>query len=927
MPQSSNSQSTQLNIPAFLLNPTPSRVAERDSRDTEPADDAGSEERPRQRGTRRRADKAATTEREMQRQSNDAEPAEESRRRPVREIENKVAVRSSTPPKRAAKPMNEPGSVRVLRPEPEPEPETDTEMELESAPESMQDLEPEAMPESEPEEALESDVDAESAEQAEPELETDADADAAQELEPELDSEAESAPQPNPIVDTVPVIEPLDGVEPTPKAVTTESVESAEDDELVGDADVLESDEPEDAVSVKSVGAENGIEPIDASEASEEPEVETAQEVTPKAEEDATTEEPTVRTPTQAVAEKMHDVATTQEDEIDAMMKSVMRAVSDFQAAVAEAKAKPVSEVFPDAITADTESKLDPSKLPTIEYEQDEPDAAPQVEATASTASSEDSEADEADKDVASRTDQANSEPAPEPTPVPDTPLPTLAEDLETFNRIERRLFAHRYATTELDTFGASLDPAKASADRSEVLAVLAEEDHELLNAPGVGEALDRLQARADELPKLVATQVHVLARDRHRVVSVPADLQTAFVRLTAESYETWLKAKADANWVLFAPYLDRLVDLKRQIALARDPSAHPYDTLLDEFEPGTNRAFYNSFFGRVKQAVVPLLSSVSMSKRTLSRACVEGHFDERRQWDLAWDICGLMGIDDDAHYLTSSPHPFSEAMTSNYAVTSAHVVGNDVMNNVYTMLHELGHSLYEQGVNPEFDRTSLKGGVSCGVHESQSRFFENCVGRDRAFMRPLLALMRNRFPGQLSRVTPNQLYLAVNRVSPSLIRVTADELSYPLHILVRYEVEQLLLDGKAKALDVPKLWADRYESYIGVRPTDDAQGALQDVHWAMGEFGYFPSYALGNAYAAQLRAKMIDEGIDWNGLLRNGDLAPIRAWLKERIWQYGRSKEPRQIIEDACGEPFSVRHYATYLTDKYTQLYGLGRS
>ena len=907
MPQSSNSQSTQLNIPAFLLNPTPSRVAERDSRDTEPADDADSEERPRKKGTRRRADKAATTEREMQRQGNDAEPAEESRRRPVREIENKVAVRSSTPPKRAAKPMNEPGSVRVLRPEPEAEAilepaqefETDTEMELESAPEPMQDLEPEVMPESEPGEALESDADAEPTEQAEPELETDADADAAQELEPELDSEAESAPLPNPIIDTTPDIEPLDTAEPTPKAVAAESVGSAEDDELAGDAEPLEGNEPE---------------------------VKTAPEVTSKVDEDAPTEEPTAQTRTQAAAEKMHDVATTQEDEIDAMMKSVMRAVSDFQAAVAEAKAKPVSEVFPETITTDVESKLDPSKLPTIEDEQDEPDAAPQVEA-APTASPEDGEADEADEKATSPADQAENEPAPEPASEPDTPLPTLAEDLETLNRIERRLFAHRYASTELDTFGASLDPAKASADRSEALAVLAEEDHELLNAPGVGEALDRLQARAEELPELVATQVRVLARDRHRVVSVPADLQTAFVRLTAESYETWLKAKADANWVLFAPYLDRLVDLKRQIALARDPSAHPYDTLLDEFEPGTNRAFYNSFFGRVKQAVVPLLSAVSMSKRNLSRACVEGHFDERRQWDLAWDICGLMGIDDDAHYLTSSPHPFSDAMTSNYAVTSAHVVGNDVMSNVYTMLHELGHSLYEQGVNPEFNRTSLKGGVSCGIHESQSRFFENYVGRDRAFMRPLLALMRNRFPGQMSRVTPNQLYLAVNRVSPSLIRVTADELSYPLHILVRYEVEQLLLDGKAKALDVPKLWADRYESYIGVRPTDDAQGALQDVHWAMGEFGYFPSYALGNAYAAQLRAKMIDEGIDWNGLLRNGDLAPIRAWLKKRVWQFGRSKEPRQIIEDACGEPFSVRHYATYLTDKYTQLYGLGRS
>lgn len=511
--------------------------------------------------------------------------------------------------------------------------------------------------------------------------------------------------------------------------------------------------------------------------------------------------------------------------------------------------------------------------------------------------------------------------------PAPEPPVPTIEEDLATMERIERRLYAHRYASTELDAYGASIDPSKATADRSEALAVLAEEDHELLSAPGVGEAIERLCSHEDELEPIVATQVKVLAKDRTRLVSVPADLNSELVRLTAESYDVWVRARKTDDWASFAPYLDRLVDIKREVALARDPETHPYDTLLDEFEPGTNRTFYNSFFARVKQSVVPLLSSISMSGQVMSRACVEGHFDERRQWDLAEDICAIMGIDERAHYLTSTVHPFSEAMTSNYAITASHIVGDNLMSNVYTMLHELGHNLYEQGVNPEFNRTSLKGGTSSGMHEAQSRFFENCVGRDRAFMVPLLGLMRNRFPGQLSRVTPNQLYRAVNQVNASLIRVEADEVTYPLHILVRYEIEKLLFEGKTTANEVPKLWGDLYDRYIGVRPTTDTEGALQDVHWAVGEFGYFPSYALGNAYAAQLRAKMIEEGMDWNALLRAGDLEPIRAWLKDRIWQYGRSREPRQLIQDACGEPFSPRHYANYLTDKYVALYGLGRA
>lgn len=512
--------------------------------------------------------------------------------------------------------------------------------------------------------------------------------------------------------------------------------------------------------------------------------------------------------------------------------------------------------------------------------------------------------------------------PAPEPVTVPE--LPTLEEDLAALDAIERHVFAHRYVAAELETFGATIDPPKVTEDRAEVMAVLLEESHERLSDPAIGSLLERLASRQGELEPRVAAQVRVLTRDRHQLVSVPAAEQAKLVRLQAESYDVWRKAKANDDWRSFAPFLDRLVSQQRKIARAINPNADPYDTMLDIYEPGTNRAFYNSFFAEVKRCVVPLLSSISMSGRMLDHSCVEGHFDEARQWELARDIARIQGIDEQAHFLTSTEHPFSEAMTSNYAVTAAHVDGDDLMSNVYTMLHEIGHNLYEQGVDPSLNRTSLKGGVSMGMHEAQSRFFENYVGRDRAFIGPLLDLMKRRFRGQLSRVTPNQLYRAVNRVVPTLIRMDADELTYPLHIVVRYEIEQLLMAGKATAREVPGLWADRYHRYIGANVPNDRLGALQDVHWAQGEFGYFPSYALGNAYAAQLRAKMIEEGMDWQGLLAKGDLAPIRAWLRERVWRYGRSKEPADIIKDACGEPFDPRYYADYLTQKFSALYNL---
>jgi len=582
------------------------------------------------------------------------------------------------------------------------------------------------------------------------------------------------------------------------------------------------------------------------------------------------------------------------DEEVDAMMKSVH-----------EAAGVSVSVVH-EAATIDLEEMEEPP-LDEAPDEARSEEAAKELEAAI---------LNTPDKSVVPEVD-------PIPMPAPK-PVPTTEEDLQRLSHVERRLYAHRYAVTELETFGETIDPPKITEDRAEAMAVLVEEDHELLSDPEVGEMLERLADKEDELDPMVVDQVRILSRDRDKLVSASAEDQARLVRLQAEAYDVWLHAKAENDWPSFAPYLDQLVELQRTIALAKNPDADPYDTMLDEYEHGTNRAFYNSFFSRIKQCVVPLLTAISKSNRTLSRACVDGHFDVMRQWELARDIAHLEGIDEDAHYLTTTEHPFSAAMTSNYAVTATRIVPDDVLSNVYSMLHEIGHNLYEQGVDPRYNRTSLKGGTSSGMHEAQSRFFENYVGRDRAFMDPLLDLLKYRFRGQLSRVTANQLYLAVNTVSPSLIRTEADELTYPLHVLIRYEIEQALMDGTASAREVPTLWASRYRRYIGATVTNDTEGALQDVHWAQGMFGYFPTYALGNAYAAQLQAKMLSEGIDWEGSLSSGNLAPIRAWLRDRVWKYGRSKDPADIMVDACGEPFNARFYANYLTHKYTTLYHL---
>lgn len=516
-------------------------------------------------------------------------------------------------------------------------------------------------------------------------------------------------------------------------------------------------------------------------------------------------------------------------------------------------------------------------------------------------------------------------------TPLPGTPKPqgpaAIANpkaDIAALDDLERHLYAHRYATTGIMSYNGTIDPPAAAADAGEALAILEQESHELLCSEATGQLLDRLEGHGQLLDETQRTQVRILRRDRASLVDVPSELSADFTRLTTEAFAVWQRAKAASDWDSFAPYLDRIVSTMRLIAHHRNPAADPYDVWLDEHEHGRDRMFYDVFFAQVKGTVVPLLADVVASKRQPTNRALEGHFDEARQWELARDLIRLEGLREDALFLTRAEHPFSDALTTNYALVAGHPYEDDMLSNVYSILHEGGHALYEQGVNPAYNYTSLKGGTSMGMHEAQSRFFENYIGRAEEFAPVLLATLRNRFAGQFSRVNVRQLYQTANRAVPGLIRTEADELTYPLHVLVRYELEQLLMSGEATAADVPGIWADKYRSYLGVSVPDDAHGALQDVHWSQGAIGYFPTYALGSAYGAQLRHAMIAQGVDFRGCLAAGDLAPIRTWLGERIWWHGRAKDAEELIEDACGEEFSPNYYTDYLVEKFSAIYGL---
>lgn len=496
--------------------------------------------------------------------------------------------------------------------------------------------------------------------------------------------------------------------------------------------------------------------------------------------------------------------------------------------------------------------------------------------------------------------------------------------DIEQLDELERELFAYRYATGELMTMGPAIDPVKATSERSEAVSRLDAHAHELLVAPSTGELLERLESNRDLLDEQHKMQLAVLQRDYAQAHNVPGELQSEFMHLQIEANAAWSELKAQGDWESFSPYIDKQVDVMKRIALAQAPDADPYDTWLGRFEQGTNREMYNKFFEEVKACVIPLLAKVVASPTQINTAPIEGNFDARRQWELADDIVDIEGLDRDALWTGATEHPYTGGPGIGFVAIASHVHEDDILKNVFSMLHEGGHALYEQNVNWDYRFTSLKGGTSFGVHESISRFFENYVGRSEAFAPTLLAALRKRFPGQFGRVTERQLYMAENAVVPGLIRIEADELTYPLHIIVRYEIEQALFAGEISAKDIPALWAEKYEQYLGVKPANATEGCMQDVHWSEGYFGYFPTYALGTALGAQYIHAMQEQGIDVYGLIAQGDLGPIKAWFKRNIWQWGRGKTLNEILSDSCHEAFSAHYFTDYLVEKYSQIYNL---
>ncbi|MDX6720046.1 MAG: carboxypeptidase Taq [Solirubrobacteraceae bacterium] len=456
--------------------------------------------------------------------------------------------------------------------------------------------------------------------------------------------------------------------------------------------------------------------------------------------------------------------------------------------------------------------------------------------------------------------------------------------------------------------------PPAGGPARGQALGAIQSLAHDRLVAPELGALLDA--ERADD------QLVRAVRRDHEVARRVPADLAAEMTRAGSQGFEVWLRAREANDFAVFESALRRNIELARRYAACFPESEHPYDALLDRYEPGTATAQVSSLFARLRSGLVPLLREIAQQP---APPALTGGFPIAAQRAIGLQIARAMGFEDSAWRLDDAVHPFASSPTSrDVRVTSR--FDEDSLTGLFALMHEVGHGLYEHGVDPALARTTLDTGVSLGVHESQSRLWENLVGRSEPFWSYWLPRCRELMPETLGDVELDVFLRAINVVRPTLIRVEADEMTYALHVIGRFELELELIEGTLDVRDLPQAWASKTRDLLGIEVPDDLRGVLQDVHWSEGIIGYFPTYAIGNVLAAQLwRAARADlPGLDDD--LRAAEYGDLRAWLVDRIHRHGRRLTPGELIERAVGGPLDPGPMLEHLEAKYRRLYGLGQ-
>lgn len=448
---------------------------------------------------------------------------------------------------------------------------------------------------------------------------------------------------------------------------------------------------------------------------------------------------------------------------------------------------------------------------------------------------------------------------------------------------------------------------------------------HEKFTSAQVGQLLEDLKPLSEELDPDSddARLIKVTNREYQKNTKVPSSYVAEFTKLTTMAHPVWESARAENDFDKFQPMLERLIEMRQRYADFFAPYDHVYDPLLDDFEPGLKTSDVKAIFEALRPQQVELVQAISERKQ-VEDSFLYLHYDEQKQWDFGVEVISKYGYDWKRGRQDKSVHPF----TTNFGIDDVRIttrVDPEFFNTaLFGTLHEAGHGLYELGIDHALARTPLASGASLAVHESQSRMWENLVGRSLPFWEHFYSRLQEYFPSQLGEIDLMTFYKGINKVEPSLIRVEADEATYNLHIMLRLELEIAMMEGNLQAKDLPEAWNARFQEYLGITPPNDTQGVLQDVHWSSGFIGYFSTYALGNLISLQLWERIRQDIPDLDENTRKGDFSALLSWLAENVHQYGAKFEPQELVQRVTGSKIDPVPYIKYLKEKFSAIYGL---
>jgi carboxypeptidase Taq len=500
-----------------------------------------------------------------------------------------------------------------------------------------------------------------------------------------------------------------------------------------------------------------------------------------------------------------------------------------------------------------------------------------------------------------------------------------MSEKLEQLKTLLAEVADLNYAAALLGWDQQTYMPPGGAEARGNQLATLSRISHDKFVSDEIGTLLGDLEqeyagAQAD------SDEVRLLKVTRHNYdqqVRVPSDFVSEFAVVTSKAFEAWVEARSKSDFSIFRPHLEKVVELNQRFVGFFPPADHPYDILLDQFERGMKTSDVQAIFDTLRPQQVELIKAIS-ERPQVEDGFLKVAYDEAKMWNFSLEIATKFGYDWECGRQDKSTHPF----TTNFSINDVRITTRFEEDNptvmLFSTMHEAGHGLYELGSNQSYERTPLAGGTSLAVHESQSRMWENLVGRSLPFWEHFYPRFQQLFPEQVGGVDLNTFYKGINKVAPSLIRVNADEATYNMHIMLRLELEIGMVEGKVQVKDLPEIWNAKMDEYLGVVPPNDAKGVLQDIHWSGGTLGYFSTYALGNLISAQLWEKIASDIPDLPEQFRKGKFDALLGWLREKIHVHGAKFEPQELVQRVTGSKIDPAAYLRYLRDKYSQIYEL---